>query len=181
MIFYVPISVKPYVKRFIENNYGDPVDFRRFPREFEMFKRMLKKPCKRFEKHYKEKLSDRYAVIDVIITDNDFYRYGWQISNTDNVSFGKYFERNAKYVMRTFVGLYVSFGTPIDKAIEMFQEKFNIPEECWAFETIKKDFYRVRLNHDFNISQYAFENMTKIIGVNLTSAGVITKEYLEKV
>ena len=37
MKFNITVPVKPYVKRFLENNYGNPVDFRNHPRESEMF------------------------------------------------------------------------------------------------------------------------------------------------
>ena len=53
MKFIVTVPVKPYIKRFLENNYGNPVDFRSHPRENEQFKRMLKKPNYDVEHKYK--------------------------------------------------------------------------------------------------------------------------------
>ena len=181
MTFNIPVSVKPYVKRFLENNYGNPVDFRKHPREFEMFKRMLKKPNRRWDYHYKEKSGNKYDTIEVIITEVDFYRYGWTLSPTDVVSFGKYFEKNAKYLMRTVVALYVNFGTPIDKAIAIFQEKFKMEEEFWAFESIKKDFYRIRIIENMDISSIAYENMINILSINMRGNGILTESFVKMI
>jgi hypothetical protein len=37
--------------------------------------------------------------------------------------------------------LYASFGVPVEKGINMFQERFNLEEEYWPYDSIKKDFY----------------------------------------
>jgi hypothetical protein len=179
MIFYAIILVKPYVKRFIENNYGNPVDFRKSPRENEMIKRMLKKPVHQHEKMYDTRLLRQSEVVEVMISDFEFYHYGWEISKTDTIAFGKYFEKNAKYLMRTVVGLYVSFGVPVEKAINMFQERFNLEEEYWPYDSIKKDFYRLRTKNDLDLSEYAFKHLDRLIRINMSNAGIICEKRVK--
>ena len=114
MKFNVSVPVKPYVKRFLENNYGSPVDFRGHPREKEMFDRMLKKQCYDREHMYKNELCRQTHEVVIAISDRDFYRHGWELSKTDIISFGKHFETLAKWLMRTVVTTYVSYGMAVD-------------------------------------------------------------------
>ena len=184
MKFTVSIPVKLYVKRFLENNYGNPIDFHSFPRENEMFKRMLKKPCYDEEHKYKNELCRQTHSVEILITDRDFYRHGWELSKTDIVSFGKYFEKHAKWLMRTVVSTYVSFGTPIDRSIINFQSRFRLEEEYWSFDSIKKDFYRLRSNDEIDMNEYAFDHLERLIRINMSNVGVITdhvvKNYRKK-
>jgi len=179
MKFNVTVPVKPYVKRFLENNYGNPIDFRCFPRENEMFKRMLKKPCYDMERMYKTELCLHTQLVEISISDRDFYRHGWELSKTDIISFGKYFERNAKMLMRSVVSTYISFGIPTNIAIVKFQNRFQMEEEYWPFESILKDFCRFKNNNDINFNQFAFEHLEKLILVNMSVAGAITNNAVK--
>ena len=82
MKFNITVPLKPYIKRLLENNYGNPVDFRNYPRENEMFKRMLKKP--NLEKYlmYRKELCLHIHMIEIVISERDFYRHGWELSKT---------------------------------------------------------------------------------------------------
>ena len=175
MIFFVTIPVKLYVKRFLENNYGNPVDFRKFPREHEMFKRMLKRPNKNYDVMYPVKSLKKPDYVEVVISDHDFYRFGWELSRTDIVAFGKYFESRAKWVMRTVIGSYVSFGAPLDRSINLVQQRFAMGEEYWPFDSIKKDFYRLRTSIDVDMNAYAFNHLERLIRINMKNAGIITE------
>ncbi len=174
MKFNLTVPVKPYVKRFLENNYGNPVDFRNHPRENEMFKRMLKKPCYDKEHMYKQELFRQSHSVEIEISDRDFYRHGWELSKTDIVSFGKHFEKQAKWLMRTVVSTYVGYGMAIEKSITKFQERFKMEEEFWSFDSIKKDYYRLRDNNDIDLNEYAYLHIEKLIRINMNNAGVIS-------
>ena len=71
--------------------HGNPIDFRKHPRENEFFRRMLKKPDYNNEHKYKNELNKHVVTVEIQISDHDFYRHGWELSKTDIVSFGKYF------------------------------------------------------------------------------------------
>ena len=178
MKFNITVPVKPYVKRFLENNYGNPVDFRNHPRESEMFKRMLKKPCYDQENKYKKELCLHKHAVEIAISERDFYRHGWEVSKTDIVSFGKHFEKNAKWLMRSVVSTYISFGIPINVAIIKFQTRFQLEEEYWPFDSIKKDFFRYKVNNEIDFNQFAYQHLEHLILLNMSSAGAITNHII---
>ncbi|HEY5511411.1 MAG TPA: hypothetical protein VIK10_10325 [Prolixibacteraceae bacterium] len=178
MNYFVEIPVKSYVKRFIDNNYGDPVNFSRHPRERELFMRMLKKPANYNDHKYPNDSVRLCRTVEVPISDRDFYRHGWELSKTDIVSFGKHFERNAKWLMRSVVGTYISFGTPIQDAIQKFQLRFNMEEEYWPFDSIKKDFFRFRLDNAIDYNQFAFQHLERLILCNMCDAGAMTQKAI---
>lgn len=178
MQFIVTVPVKPYVKRFLENNYGNPVDFRSHPRENEMFKRMLKKPCRDIDHKYKTDLIRQTHAVEVLISDRDFYRHGWEVTKTDIVSFGKHFEKHAKWLMRTVVSTYVQHGSPIDRAILKFQNRFGMEEEYWSFDSIKKDFYRLRECEGIDMNE-TLQHVERLIRINMSNVGVLTDFYVK--
>ena len=180
MNFTVTVPVKPYVKRFIENNYGCPVDFRNHPRENEMFRRMLKKPCRDGENKFVHGTSPNATSVEILVPGRSFDRYGWELSKTDTVRFGKHFEARAKLLMRTAVGTYVSFGAPTNIAIAKFQERFNMEEEYWPWESILKDFMRFRKNNGIDFNHYAFRHLERLILVNMEVAGNVTDRVVKK-
>jgi hypothetical protein len=179
MKFIVTVPVKPYVKRFLENNFGQPVRFANYPRENEMFKRMLKKPCLHYNSMYKDEFILHNHIVEIEISDRDFYKNGWVLSKTDIISFGKYFEKNAKLLMRSVVSTYISFGIPINVAIVKFQTRFRMEEEYWSFESIKQDFFRFKINNDIDFNKYAYEHLERLILLNMTKAGAITKALIQ--
>ena len=179
MNFNVTVQVKPYVKRFLENNYGDPVNFNCHPREKEMFKRMLKKPNYDNDHKYTRELCLHTHSVEILISDRDFYRHGWELTKTDAVSFGKHFEKNAKWLMRSVVSTYISFGVPINTAIEKFQTRFSMEEEYWPFESIKKDFFRFKLTHDIDFNSFAFQHLERLILCNMSNVGAVTSSVLQ--
>jgi hypothetical protein len=179
MKFVVTVPVKSYVKRFLENNYGNPVDFKNHPRENEMFKRMLKKPCIDEECKYNDEIQKYCCFVEIQIADRDFYRHGWELSKTDIISFGKHFEYRAKMQMRNIVSSYVSFGAPVYIAIERFQTRFNFEEEYWPFDSIKKDFFRFARNNEIDFNKYAFQHLEQLILINMASAGIVTENIVK--
>lgn len=180
MNFNVTVQVKPYVKRFLENNYGDPVNFNCHPREKEMFKRMLKKPNNDNDHKYPKEFFLHSNTVEILISDHDFYRHGWEVSKTDAISFGKYFERNVKLLMRLVVGTYISFGMPINAAIERFQCRFCMDDEYWPFDSIQKDFFRYKKYHNIEFNQFAFQHLERLILSNMSNMGAITSSIIRQ-
>lgn len=179
MKFTVSIPVKPYVKRYLEINYGSPVSFITDPRANEMFKRMLHKPCAHYERKYPNELVSHTGKVEVLITERDFYRYGWELTKTDVVAFGKHFENRAKNFMRSVVGVYHSLGLPINISILRFQQQFQFEEEFWSYESIKKDFYRNGLKERMDFDNEIFNKIEKIIMRNLSDLGTITTKAIK--
>ncbi|MBV5313673.1 MAG: hypothetical protein JZU47_10280 [Prolixibacteraceae bacterium] len=173
--FIVSIPVKPYVKRFLSINFGDPADFTTDPDTNRFFLNLLKKPNTSRDKQYPEQICTYTETAEVFISQHDFYRYGWELTRTDIVAFGKRFEDRAKCLMRSFVGVYVAMGMPPFISIARFQEKFQFDENSWQYETIKKDFYRNGMKEPLDFNGEIFNKIEKIVLHNLYELGTISK------
>jgi hypothetical protein len=179
-MFLVELPVKPYVKHYIAINFGSPADFSRNKYINERFRRCLIKPCSRWENKYKD-LSELFysSTIPIRISHDDFYRYGWELTLTDTVAFGKIMEHHAKFLMRNMVSFYKSFM--LEKyAILQFQQKFGFTEDVWSYESIRKDYYRSvppgeKPNYTNDLT-YKIENI--LLG-NLSKMGTLSHQALE--
>ena len=173
--FVVTIPVKPYVKRFLSINHGNPVDLTSDPETNRFFLNLLKKPSTSRDKQYPEQISTYTETVEVLISQHDFYRFGWELTRTDIVSFGRRFEDRAKCLMRSFVGVYVALGLPPFRSIAKFQERFQFDESSWQYETIKKDFYRNGMKDPLDFNNEIFSKIEKIVLHNLYELGTISK------
>ena len=174
--FVVTIPVKPYVKRFIEINYGFPANFSSNAEENKFFLSLLKKPDTSRDKRYPENLFNYTATMEVSISQHDFYHYGLELTRTDIVAFGQHFEEKTKFMMRSFVGVYVAAGMPIFKSINMFQERFLFDDTHWDYQSIKKDFYRNGTNAKIDFGNEIFSKIDEILLRNLYTLGTISKK-----
>ena len=174
--FVVTLPVKPYVKRFIEINYGFPANFTSSPDVNRFFLSLLKKPDNSLDKRYSEQMFNYTALMEVSISQHDFYHYGWELTRTDIIAFGKYFEEKTKFMMRSFVGVYVAAGMPIFKSINLFQERFLFDDVHWDYQTIKKDFYRNGTNAKIDFGKEIFGKIDEILLRNLYTLGTISKK-----
>lgn len=174
--FYVTVPVKPYVKQFLAINYGTPVDFTSDPHTNHFFLTLLRKPNTSYDKKYPEQLCTYTETVEVVISQHDFYKYGWELTRTDIVTFGKEFENRSKAMMRTFVGVYIALGLPAYKSISKFQERYDFGEMFWPFESIKKDFYRNGETEQIDFDGEIFNKIDKIILRNLSEKRTISKQ-----
>ncbi len=177
-MFSVDLPVKAYVKQYITLNYGNPADFSSDKYINSQFRRCLTKPCTRYNIRYKE-LSELFysSSIKVKISQDDFYRHGWELTPTDTVAFGKIMEHQAKFFMRNMISFYLTYLIKRD-AILKFQQTFGFTEDIWSYDSIKKDFYR---KVDFENSNYSKELSTKIekiILVNLSNLGTLSHKAI---
>ena len=174
--FVVTLPVKPYVKRFIEINFGFPANFSSNAEVNKFFLSLLKKPDTSLDKRYSEQLFNYTSTMEVAISQHDFYHYGWELTRTDIVVFGKHFEEKAKFMMRSFVGVYVAAGMPIFKSINLFQERFLFDDAHWDYQSIKKDFYRNGTNAKIDFGKEIFGKIDQILLHNLYTLGTISKK-----
>ena len=150
--FIVTVSVKPYIKKFIENNCGEPADIKMLPAIHTYMVTLLCKPSKRFERRINNNLySDQ---VDIAISEDEFNRYGWELTKTDTVKFNQRIEGLIKISSRLFISNNKKLGVPVARSIKEFQCLFDFSEDDFPYETIKKDFVR----HGPKI-----ENKTKIL------------------
>lgn len=135
--------------------YGDPVDLYGKDQNDLLNKIIdcLEKPHRDREREYR---MNNYTVTEFIISNRDFYRVGWVMTNTDMVSINKRIEDYIKWQCRLYLTLSKVKGIPIKIAIPKFQEEFNLPEDVMSYDLIYKDFLRsqkkVKSNPIFKIN-----------------------------
>jgi hypothetical protein len=166
-MFTVTIPCKPYVRHFLVTKHCDPANLAPDRHLNNLFRRMLKKPCSRYDKYYQDLLQSPgtyySCTIEIIISESDFYRYGWELTKTDVVAFNGEIEGRVKQLMRSQVELFENIMTQ-KEAILRFQEIFGFTEDVWPYESIKKDYYRSVVPNKFNIR----EEMIRFISEKLS-------------
>lgn len=141
--FSIILPCKPYTKRFLELNYGNPVDFTKDKTLYPQFRKKLQRQNNRYEQRYQNCNFSRYTdSIEVKITRDDFYRNGWELSKTDLVNFNRDIESRTKIFMYVIVSTRMAFGMSLTDSISYFQDAYDFPEEIWPKESITKDCQR---------------------------------------
>lgn len=176
--FFVHVQVKPYVRRFLELNYGSPVLLSKDPAAHRFLQQLLRKPDTTRDKQYPEQICTYTDLAEIVISEHDFYRYGWELTKTDTVAFGRYFEDRAKTLMRNIVGVKVSAGLQLKSAIVNFQERYGFDEDTWSYETIKKDFNRNGFLERIDFETEIFQKIERIVLRNLYGLGTISKSMI---
>ena len=83
-------------------------------------------------------------------------------------------------MMRTFVGVNISLGMPINKSIQKFQNRFVFDEEIWHYEAIKKDLYRNGKVELIDFNNEIFRKIEKIVLRNLYDLGTLSKQAIKE-
>ena len=173
-IFTCKVPVKSYIKSYIENNCGSPADLSELPEIQDFFLSSLRRPRYHRDKQSKCNYADS---IEIIISEDVFNRFGWQLSRTDTVRFNLRCEAFIKFNSRQFIMANNALGVPVSECIRQFQHLYNFSEDSFSYETIKKDFDRhgtkvsIKLLHDFKTE------LNKILLDNLATLGTISKTY----
>lgn len=167
------IPCKPYVKRFLLENYNVPDD--KWPELINLSSNKILQNNFRYHLHRSsERFSSRYdllikypELIAIEISKDDFYRYGWSLTNPEAVAFCISVERRIKQMLCTYIDIHHSFGIPISVSIRKFQNQFGFDEDCWSYDSIRREYNRngSKETVDLNI----FEKIDKIFMVKLSS------------
>jgi hypothetical protein len=98
---------------------------------------------------------------------------------TDIINLNRIIESLVKCFMQQMVGVSIVNGMPIKDSIEDFQQRFDYPEEIWAYESIRKDF-------QLNGQKIARSYQNEIIKINhrlfmeqLSRAGTIVQKAIK--
>lgn len=138
--YCVTLLCKPYVKRFMELNYGSPCKISD-KILYDDLRSKLKKKSTRYDSRLSEfkKYTDS---IQININSDDFYRYGWELTHTNVVAFNRLIEGRAKVMMYSIVGSRIAFGMNMSDAIEHFMKTFGFDDKVWPKESIYRDCVR---------------------------------------
>lgn len=180
-IFHIDIAVKPYVRQYIINNCGEPADLREIPMLNDLFWQLIRKPLLRFES-LSRPANDIY--IRIIIPEDKFYRYGWEMSNTGLMKFNRTAESMIKFFMRSYIGMRTKLGFTLSDSIRKFQDEWNFPEDVWTYEAIKKDLSRhTNYKREDKVSKMIDQIDNEIKNVlleNLSNLGTISNTYINE-
>lgn len=141
------LPCKPYVKQFLLHNFNAPdenwTEIIDLSPDKELLNDFLSRLSKtgRYEKRYSS-LSRYTTVVPIEIRRDDFYRYGWALSNTEVVAFGTKMERRIKQMLFLYLDTHVAMGIPLSAAIRNFQNRFGYDDDSWSYETIRREYNR---------------------------------------
>jgi hypothetical protein len=174
----INILVKPYVKRYLINNCGNPADLSKLPKVQSLFKRLLRKPLFRFESL---KIPDHACYVSIQISNDTFSRYGWEMTRTGMMQFNSEIEAMIKFIMRTYITHRAALGYTVAKCVRDFQTWFDMPEDVWSWDAIYKDLYRhTDITKDREIESFLKQmdkKLNKLFVENLSALGTISKQY----
>lgn len=178
MSFTVQIPVKKYIRTYLVNNCGNPADLAQLPEIHDLFLNFLKYPKFHRDTHSKCNYADS---IEIVISQDAFYRYGWELSKTDIVRFNQKCEAMIKFNSRQFIIANAAMGLPVSQCIREFQSTFQFPEDSFTFEAIKKDFDRHGKKTPLKFIRDFRAELNNILLDNLSDLGTISKYFRNEI
>lgn len=143
--YLITIPCKPYVRRFLVNTYGHPVNLKSDKHAFRYFRLLLQRKMFRNNHRTGFKRNGKmiYRTEVEIILDNDtFKHYGYGMSRQAVIDFNAFFEGYIKKVGRTFIAALESSGWKRWHAIREYQDTFGFREDEYSGEAILQDLKR---------------------------------------
>lgn len=175
--FTVNIICKRYVKAFLENSCGAPVDLRFYPDIYQLFIHSLFKSTERITFQPNLSCTDE---VSLLIPSDVFYRYGYSLTKEAAIEICKAAEAKLKFTMRNYVSLNQGMGFTVANSIRAFQENFNMPEPVWSYESIKKDFDRNGSRMQFKAAREIKRELNNTLMKNLTLVGLVSSRRYEE-
>jgi hypothetical protein len=171
--FIIEIPCKPYVKVYIENECGAPADLTNLPDLLLELKNGLRRKISHRETEAQAKCC---CLVKVIIPNDLFYRYGWEVNRESMMDFNRIAEKQVKFLMRQYISLNNALGASLTDCIRNFQNDYGFPEQIWSFDTIKKDFYRNR-GIKYKTLSVLREEMNKIFVAEMSRMGTLRRRF----
>ena len=155
------VPVKPYIKKYLENNYGSPVNFSGVRGLNDLLCLLLEKQSYHHDKQITLNLYS--ATVTIVVTRDIFYRHGWSFSKTSIIRFNAFMEFIIKIRQRDIVRVKTTDANKkISCSIRQFQLEFDFSEDNYSYDAIIKDLQRntnIRKNNKKNIGQSVHEKL----------------------
>jgi hypothetical protein len=171
--FVIEIPCKLYIRAYIEHNCGSPADLFQLPGLVCELKNGLKRKISNREN---EALARYTEKVKVIIPNDIFYRYGWEMNKESQMAFNRIAEIQVKFLMRQYITLNRAMGATLTESIKSFQDKFGFQDCVWNFDSIKKDFYRNGGVIQYKTIKILREEMNKIFLAEMSRLGTISRK-----
>ena len=179
--FVVWIHVKPYVKKYLLNNFRvwddkwkDLVNFSG-DRELRTFIcGRLAKPHHRYDNRNEKPVRGKVRIA-IEISKEQFYRYGWALTPSDEHELSRALEIRCETICKTFLAATYMYIGNLNECIRRFYQTFNMTEEDWSLDAIRKMWQRDRNLPKMNVNSLNFVNNTKFVLVQLSHNGTISE------
>ena len=171
-IYTIKVAVKPYVKAYLENNFGTPIDFRKDSELTGIVNLMLRAGSAHLDNIVSAKFAE---TVEIRISKDTFFRHGFTLTKTDTIRFNSFLEKRLKYYARLYISYHNSLGFSITKCIRDFQDTFGFSEDVWSYDSIKKDFDRHGAPVGKNIIMNFQAELSKVFMEKLSELGTTLK------
>lgn len=185
--FVVWVSVTPYVRRYLLDNYhvqdshyADLVDIRRDPALSVLFTPRLVKHSYRRERQLSGQANSRRSCrVPLLISHEQFTRHGWALSLTDEASLCRALELRCKTILLTYISsLYYVYGN-LAQCIELFYRRFHYDDDIWPVDSIRKIWMRDRRTAKKSLKNDFSAKIDEIVLANLSKNGTISHQGIK--
>ena len=155
-IYSIHIRCKRYVQRYLMRHFGTPlqghphlVDIRKDSELAKFVKKAIEQPNVRFDKYYSQfENKKRNCEIEVRISADQFERYGWALSASDEVSLNLIIEKRCKTSLINFLSAQFLIGETLDSSIDEFYHESGFSDRTWPKSSIEKIWSRYKAKND---------------------------------
>ena len=171
-IYTVKVKVKPYVKAYLEREFGYPIDFRKDSELTGIINLMLSAGSAHLDKIVSANLAE---TVEIRISKDTFFRHGFTFTKTDTLRFNSLIEKRIKFYARLYISYHSSLGFSITKCIRNFQATFGFSEDVWSHDSIKKDYARHGSSAETNLIIDFRADLSKVFMEKLSQIGTALK------
>ena len=139
--YTVTVPCKSYVKKFLIDTYGNPVDIRKDKHLYKFLKNTLERKVHRHNDRSSFKKYGKMiykAETTFIVNEDTFKHNGFDIHRDDITDLNALFEGYIKKIIAVFVYALISCGHKTISAINQAQELFNFSEDDMSTDLILK-------------------------------------------
>ena len=147
---------------------------------YNRFRTALSRGSNRRENTYaKWKFAKYTETLQVEVNKDDFYNYGWTLTDTELIAINRYFEFKLKGMLNTFIDINKALGISVSMAIKKFQKKFGYDEDIWSIDSIRKEYYRNGSKYPGSLETEMFDAINRIMMVNFERTGLISQKEIK--
>jgi hypothetical protein len=139
-MFTVKIPCKPYVRRYIQTQFGTPATLDPDKVMAYFFRLLLQRKFERNEKNIS--LSLYTSEVEVAFSEDVFNRYGHSLNKTAISQFNNFTEQYIKQQARAMIKGMIGYNDNLTQCVREFQKDFGFTEDDFPIDTIKKDIQR---------------------------------------
>lgn len=140
-IYYVDMPCKPVVKQYLQNRYGNPIQFPRNDWYRSILLRMLARP----NKHYDSTIGLQHytTAIRLPILYSEFENFGNTLTKTGIMHLNQIVQDVVEEALYNYIELYyVVAKMPLNNTIYNFRVQYGFPEESYSTAAIHKFWQR---------------------------------------